>query len=79
MLGDLTRPIEVDWEAYTKSVIADRVELEKFVDTVTMERTWIEKFMLNFIEWDSKASLDPTVLDFNTNKSLFIPKKRIGR
>jgi hypothetical protein len=50
MLGDLTRPIEIDWEAYTKSVIADRVELEKFVDTVTMERTWIEKFMLSFIE-----------------------------
>jgi hypothetical protein len=49
------------------------------VETVTMERTWIEKFMLSFIEWDAKASLDPTVLDFNTNKSLFTPKKRVGR
>jgi len=50
MLGDLTRPVEIDWEAYTKTVIAARVELEKFVETVTMERTWIERFMLNFIE-----------------------------
>jgi len=79
MLGDLTRPIEIKWEAFTKEVIADRVELEKFVETVTMDRTWIEKFMLKFIEWDSKASLDPTVLDFNTNKSQPIPRKRIGR
>jgi menaquinone-dependent protoporphyrinogen IX oxidase len=50
MLGDLTRPIEVDWEAFTKIVIAERIKLEKFVETVTMERTWIEKFMLSFIE-----------------------------
>jgi hypothetical protein len=49
------------------------------VETVTMDRTWIERFMLKFIEWDSKASLDPTVLDFNTNKSQPIPRKRIGR
>jgi len=79
MLGDLTRPVEIDWEAYTKTVIAARVELEQFVETVTMERTWIERFMLNFVEWDSKASLDPTELDFNVNKNLFLPKKRIGR
>jgi len=39
MLGDLTRPVEIDWEAYTKTVIAARVELEQFVKTVTMERT----------------------------------------
>jgi hypothetical protein len=50
MLGDLTRPIEIKWEAFTKEVIADRVELEKFVETVTMDRTWIERFMLKFIE-----------------------------
>jgi hypothetical protein len=79
MLGYLTNPIESNWEAFTKEVIADRVELEKFVDTVTMSREWTEMFIGKFIEWDSKASLDPTTLDFNTNKSLFVPKKRIGR
>lgn len=50
MLGDLTRPIEIDWEAFTKEVIADRVELEKFVDTVTMSREWTEMFISKFIE-----------------------------
>jgi hypothetical protein len=56
-----------------------RTELEKFVETVAMDREWFENFIIKFIDWDANASLDIKEIPFNKNKNVILPKKRVGR